>query len=305
VISDDASRDATTRIIRERLASFTGPHDVRLRAGSTNLGVCRNQNAAIDLCSGELVVLFEGDDVSTPDRVARLVAEYVRLDRAVGALASGIRLIRSDGMYRSTVVWPSGRSDARSLVRHEWSVHGCSMAFRRECVSEIGPLSRRLISGDNGLWLRAAFVRDGGLALIGAPLVDYRMHDTSVSSFFQLDYSSARSLRASCHRLRAHEIAMLLELRKIKVYRERLGAPDRSLDVAWQALWQESRARAALVTTVAGKPRIRWLPVAARALRYPALRGFALNAITLALLPWARAGYRALRGRSGTATIGS
>jgi hypothetical protein len=179
------------------------------------------------------------------------------------------------------------------------------MAFRRECVSEIGPLSRRLISGDNGLWLRAAFVRDGGLALIGEALVDYRMHDTNVSSFFQLDYSNARSLRASCHRLRAHEIAMLLELRKIKVYRERLGAPDRSLDTAWQALWQESRARAALVTTIAGKPRIRWLPVAARALRYPALRRFALNALTLALLPWARAGYRALRGRSGTATIGS
>jgi glycosyltransferase involved in cell wall biosynthesis len=132
VISDDASRDATTRIIRERLASFTGPHDVRLRAGSTNLGVCCNQNAAIDLCSGELVVLFEGDDVSTPDRVARLVAEYVRLDRAVGALASGIRLIRSDGMYRSTVVWPAGRS-----VRGAWCATSgqCTVARWRSAAN--------------------------------------------------------------------------------------------------------------------------------------------------------------------------
>jgi glycosyltransferase involved in cell wall biosynthesis len=304
VISDDASRDGTARIIRERLARFAGAHDVRLRAGTSNLGVCRNQNAALELCSGELVVLFEGDDVSAPDRVARLVAEYVRLDRAVGALASGIRLIRADGSYSSTVVWPTGRADAWSMVRHEWSVHGCSMAFRRECVSEIGPLSRWLMSGDNGLWLRAAFVRDGGLALIGEPLVDYRVHDTNVSSHFQIDYSSGKSLRSSCFRLRAHEIALLHELRKIKVYRDRLQVPDRTLDAAWQALWQESRARAALVSTIASKRRLAWLPVAARALRYPALRRFALNAITLALLPWARSGYRALRGRSGSARIG-
>jgi glycosyltransferase involved in cell wall biosynthesis len=305
VISDDASPDGTVALIRERLARFAGPHDVRLRAGARNLGVCRNQNAALELCSGELIVLFEGDDISAPDRVEKLVAEYLRLDRAVGALASGIRLIRSDGTYRSTVVWPAGRADAWSMVRHEWSVHGCSMAFRRECYSEFGPLSRRLISGDNGLWLRAAFLRNGGLALLAEPLVDYRVHDSNVSGRFTIDYSSAQSLRESCQRLCAHEIAMLLELRKIREYRQRLRARDDTLSAAWAELWEESRARAALVSAIANGPRLAWVPAATRSLKFPALRRFAINAITLALAPWVRPAYRALRGRSGTARIGS
>ncbi len=290
--------------MRERLTRFDGPHDVRLRAGTRNLGVCGNQNEAVELCSGELIVLFEGDDVSAPDRVARLVAEYQRLNHAVGALGSGIRLIRSDGTYKSTLVWPLTRADAWTMVRHEWAVHGCCMAFRRDCFSEVGPISRRLISGDNGLWLRGVFVRDGGLSLVSAPLVDYRQHETNVSSAFHIDYSSAAALRASCRRLRLHEVALLFELRKIRAYRKRLHLADAELDGAWQALWAEAHARAALVSVIARAGRVFWPAAAVRAWKFPALRRLALNALAYSTVPWARRLYRGLRGRRADMRIG-
>ena len=98
IIADDCSTDATLSVIEDNLADYSGPHRIRVLRAVRNRGICGNQNAALGLAEGELIVLFEGDDVSAPDRVAHLVSAYRENGRAVGALGSAVRKI--DGNAR-------------------------------------------------------------------------------------------------------------------------------------------------------------------------------------------------------------
>jgi hypothetical protein len=291
VISDDGSRDGTVDVLRAVLGASSSPHRIRLRRGVRNLGICRNQNAAIRLTEGELVVLFEGDDTSVPDRVEKLVARYLELGKAVGALGSGITRVDVDGRVLEEVRWPRLRADARVLVDGEWAVHGCGLAFRRDCFFDVGPISRHLISGDIALWMRGAFLRRGGLAQVPESLVRYRVHGRNVGASYFLDYSSPSRLREVCRRLLMNEVAQVLEVHKIGRYR-RTGPIDPDTEAAWQRLRDVAVARALLVLAIARHSRPLWIAAALRASRLRPLRPLAARAGIVAAAPWA---YRAAR----------
>ena len=207
VISDDCSTDQTVAVMEAALCNYSGPHRIRLRRGKRNLGVCRNQNATLGLTEGELIVLFEGDDISIPDRVAQLVQNYRAREGRVGALGSGIRKIDRQGTLGEEVSWPTTSGDAWTMVRSEWNVHGCGLAIRRDCFFEVGLINRHLISGDITLWMRGAFVQEGGLAQVPNALVLYRLHGDNVSSRVRLGFESPEFLQECCRQLLKNEIA--------------------------------------------------------------------------------------------------
>lgn len=293
IISDDASVDRTVEVMRAVLEATSSPHRIRLRRGLRNLGICRNQNAAIGLAEGELIVLFEGDDASTPDRVDKLVARYLELGRAVGALGSGITRVDPDGRILEEVRWPRLRADARMVVDGEWAVHGCGLAFRRDCFFDIGPISRHLISGDIALWMRGAFLRGGGLAQVPESLVRYRIHRQNVGASYFVDYSSPARLREVCRRLLKNEVAQVLEVDKIGRYR-RTGPTEPETEAAWRRLREVATARARLVLAIARRSRVRWVAAALRAGRLRPLRPFAARAAIVAAAPGAYRVARAL-----------
>src|SRR5690348_9613622 len=90
IISDDFSTDDTAAKIDSVLRHYSGHHDVLFRSASKNLGVCGNQNLVFSRAEGELVVVFEGDDISVPTRVSQLTAAYISNDRRVSALGSSV-----------------------------------------------------------------------------------------------------------------------------------------------------------------------------------------------------------------------
>ena len=280
IISDDCSTDRTPALIRSTLRDYKGHHRVRVRYGSRNLGICGNQNASVRLAEGELIVLFEGDDKSVPERITKIVDAYLARKRHTAALESAIRLMDSGGRI-GTVVWPTENG----------SLHGCGLSFRRDVFFEIGPISKRLMSGDIALWMRAVFVPEGGLLQIQDPLVHYRVHDTNASRVFRWDFSSVRALRECCSKLVKHEVAKIFELRKIRRYRRRLGAERDDLQSEWETLFRLSRARAKLVVAVSRRSRLYWVWPALVACKFPVLKGKALRVIAVALFPWIRGFY--------------
>ncbi len=295
VISDDFSSDRTLSVIQAMLAGYGGPHRVSLLQGLVNVGICRNQNKAIALAQGELIVLFEGDDISSPERVSKLVQMYLSTERKTGALGSGIRLMDGAGGITAEISWPTSEADAWSMVRAEWTVHGCGLAFRRDCFFEIGPISRHLISGDIALWMRAAFVRNGGMMLVPRALVDYRVHGQNTSQRFKLEFTSPEALRKCCRRLLKNEVAQMLELKKIMNYRRRTSISDERTERALNVLRHVARLRARLVSAISKHSAMLWFWPALLSLRYSTLRPLALRAIILALLPNANRVYRRMR----------
>jgi glycosyltransferase involved in cell wall biosynthesis len=291
IVSDDCSVDRTLDVMRTILSHYQGHHRIRLRAGPCNLGVCGNQNASISLAEGELIVLFEGDDKSVPDRVQRLVEAYVVRKRAVAGLGSAVLQMDSNDCKATAVPYTVRTGDAWTIFRGGWAVPGCGLAFRRDCFFEIGPISEGLISGDIALWMRAAFVRNGGMLQVPDALVYYRRHAANVSKRFTLEFSSTRVLRACCRNLLRNEVAQVLELRKIARYLRRAGSVGDEVDTIWEAHFCLAKSRAKLVLAVSRKSRMSWIWPALVATRFPMLRGRALRVIALAIFPWVRVLY--------------
>jgi glycosyltransferase involved in cell wall biosynthesis len=297
IVSDDHSTDRTPSLLRSALEGYEGRHRIRLRQGHRNLGICGNQNAGIQLAEGELIVLFEGDDESVPQRVAKLVDAYRDAHRRVAALGSAIWKMDAAGQRQTLVSWPHKTGDAWTALRGEWTVHGCGLSFRRDCFFEIGPISRRLFAGDIALWMRAAFLWEGGMLQVPEPLVRYRIHDHNASKGIYFNYSSPQALRDCWSDFLKGEVAQVLELKKIDRYRRRKGLQGDSLQAAWEAHFNLAQARARLTFAVSRKSRMSWIWPALMAFGFPPLRGKALRVIALALFPYAHAVYKSLRGR--------
>lgn len=77
VISDDCSTDGTWEKIKGWKTILSAKGKVILNRQNTNMGITANYNKAFSLCTGKVIVINEGDDISVPDRILRLVGVFI------------------------------------------------------------------------------------------------------------------------------------------------------------------------------------------------------------------------------------
>ena len=99
VISDDHSTDRTWEIILEEIDHYRRTNGVHkkfvLNRNETNLGIARNCNIAASLHHGLLYVANDGDDISFPNRVERIVEEWNKTGRCASVVThDGIKIDR-------------------------------------------------------------------------------------------------------------------------------------------------------------------------------------------------------------------
>lgn len=199
VVSDDASSDRTFAVARELIAGYRGPRQVVLRRRQINSGSkSAHLNDAFSVCTGELLVSFDGDDVSVPARVSRIVARYVGNSR-VQSIYSTFAFMGIAGKRerRSRVPRsPPGADPAEWFARVDAYAAGATLAVRRAVIDAFGPLDGTL-NEDVQLPFRAALV--GDVDFIDEPLVLVRRHAGS----FTADWERYRSLEKYAERMRA------------------------------------------------------------------------------------------------------
>ena len=205
IISDDCSTDGTWGIIQECIAGYQGPHTVVTRRNDKNLGISSHINALWKACRGKWIVASAGDDVSLPDRVARIMAH--------AAARPDIKLFQSwlfetDARLKVQTITRNqyllARSedglylfDMASRLRNEsfWP-HGAAMAYSRAIHDVFGPMDDGIIFEDNVVNVRAEAL--GLSAVIPVPLVCHRNHAgqiTQSSSGQDIQAQNARRLR--------------------------------------------------------------------------------------------------------------
>ena len=179
LLSDDASPDGTFSVMQAMAAAYAGPHRVVLNRNEQNLGLIGHLNRVMELASGDLVIQNAGDDVSHPDRAARLAAAWAA-DPAVRAVHSAVR--RLDAAGAGGAVWRRGWppmadvtpaeviADSRPGRRRH--LIGASMAWDRRLWEAFGPLPAAALVEDRPIAFRAALT--GRIAWLDAPLLDYR-----------------------------------------------------------------------------------------------------------------------------------
>ena len=177
IIVDDGSTDSSLEILRK----YEGRDDRIRLISRANTGYLVALNEMIDLARGGLLARMDSDDVCLPTRFERQV-DY--LDRHLDCVAVGskVRLIDPDG--DPLAVW---NHEIEHEVIDRFHLEGergaviChpSVMMRAKAVESVGGYREAYYTAEDlDLFLRLAEI--GRLANLDEPLLQYRMHGSSI-----------------------------------------------------------------------------------------------------------------------------
>ncbi len=187
VLSDDASSDDTVAIVRHEIDAFNAaratPIALVVRENSPALGVTKNFEQAISLCTSDLVALCDQDDVWVPEKLARMAGEFdsrpdlTLLHANLTLVDAGLQPLGAT-LFSAYHVSPWERSSIHSgraidvFVRRNL-VTGASTMFRRSLFDLATPLPPAWVHDE---WLGIVAAVSGRVDCLEEPLVLYRQH---------------------------------------------------------------------------------------------------------------------------------
>jgi hypothetical protein len=182
LISDDASEDDTFEVLNHELATYAGPHRVRLQRRPVNSGTkSAHLNDVFPSCAGEILVSFDGDDASVRHRVRRIVDAF-HTNPEARTIYSRYSLMDAAGrpLGPPTVPHPaSGQEASTWFARVDANASGTTLAVRREVVEKFPPLAPE-IAEDIVLPFRASLL--GDVVFLDESLVKARRHAGSLTT---------------------------------------------------------------------------------------------------------------------------
>lgn len=187
ILSDDCSADDTFCRIQQLVADYQGPHQLTLNKNVQNLGIGRHFIHIMDnLADGELVVASAGDDISAPNRVSRIVEEWLTHGKPA-LVAHGLEEINESGhlfsgsrtvQYRiqdQPNQWPQSMA-LHDYLRNPFPLPyiGAALAYRRDIYMQFGTPAAEPSYEDHLMYFRALL--SDGMHYFPQVLVKYRRH---------------------------------------------------------------------------------------------------------------------------------
>ena len=162
VVCDDASTDATQRILKE--FADQSPFPVELHFNTATLGVPRNFEQALLACTGDYIALCDQDDRWHSSKLERL-SELLDVNPQAGFACSDAELIDKNGNSLHRKLWNVWRTDPATLAlkppnqRRAYSV-------RSNCVTGATMMLRRKVVWDCLAPIPQSWVHDHWLAVL-------------------------------------------------------------------------------------------------------------------------------------------
>jgi glycosyltransferase involved in cell wall biosynthesis len=150
VVVDDGSTDRTPQLLQrwradERVVVLTNPE---------NLGLVVSLNRGLSACRGELIARLDADDLASPTRLERQVAEFVGEPNLV-LCATGYDRISASGELLKQSRPPRTHAALSAAMLSRNRLHHSSVMFRREAVASVGAYDPDWYPvEDYDLWLR-------------------------------------------------------------------------------------------------------------------------------------------------------
>ena len=193
VLSDDASSDETFGIMQQMTANYAGPHKVFLNRNTQNLGIVAHYAKAVSMTSGRWIVQADGDDVSAPNRVVRLMQE-ARSKPDASVIVSWFQVLHGNGKAEPSSLqhhckmqrmqhW--GLLELLSSARRghgNYILLGAAAAWRRDVFEAFPPFGAdKDLYEDSILRWRALLL--GRSYIIDDVLISYRRHEGSITNW--------------------------------------------------------------------------------------------------------------------------
>lgn len=184
VVCDDCSTDGTLRILEEFRDKVSFP--VQIQQNERNLGSTKNFEKAIRLCSGDIIVLSDQDDLWVPEKLETLEAAF-QTNPDIGYAFSDGDLVDENLQPLGRRVWESNQFQGEFLAEYvsgeqllcflRWQfVTGATMAFRSRLKDYIFPFPKDKVWIHDG-WIAVIGSAIGEIGLpIDQPLILYRQH---------------------------------------------------------------------------------------------------------------------------------
>jgi len=193
VVCDDASRDDT----RERVAGFAEgvSFDVRVETNASRLGITKNFERAIELCSGDVIFLADQDDYWLPTKIERMLA-LLRERPEVGAVFCNGRVVdearrplgydlwRAVGFEASEQELARAGRAADVFVRHVVAA-GAALAFDARFKALVLPIPG--LHSVHDAWLAFLIATVSRVEALDEELIEHRLHADNEFGFRLFD----------------------------------------------------------------------------------------------------------------------
>ncbi|WP_198665076.1 glycosyltransferase family A protein [Tropicimonas sp. IMCC34011] len=209
ILSDDCSTDRTFEIMEEMVARYAGNHTVRARRNERNQGLSGHINTVVEICTGEIICLAAGDDISLPLRCSIAVDVFNRFKNVAATYGKTIGILDSTGISNKSF---KQIPDNAISFNGGGIGKGAAYSYRRDCFTTPRPIPSAIESEDRILPFRAAIV--GKVIRTSEPVVRYRIVENSLTRKLNDERRLAKENST-------HLRVLLDDLREM----ERLGAP--------------------------------------------------------------------------------
>ncbi|WP_343611800.1 glycosyltransferase [Chryseobacterium oranimense] len=185
VICDDGSNDKTIEI----LFSYQEKHPgiFKIYQNETNLGFIKNFEKAIKLCSHEIIIICDQDDIWEKDKVEETIRFFENNSHFDGVFHD-LKLIDDDKIHPSYLNWKgiSHEEIIREikndnlfvvLVQKGSFVLGCALAVKKESLKKY-EMEDFPIAHD--YYIAQKLASKNTLGFISKPLSSYRLHSNQV-----------------------------------------------------------------------------------------------------------------------------
>lgn len=187
IVCDDGSTDDTLTVVYDVAHLYTKIKWC-IEQNSHSLGVKKNFEKAINLCSGDIIFLADQDDVWRNDKT-KVIVDFLEQNPKVDVVFTDAELIGAEGellttysLLDSVCLLPNMRYWVKCLRFEIFAecnrATGATMAFRRSFIPKFMPINVHGGLHDEQIAM-AAIVNDS-IGLIPEKLLSYRLHASNV-----------------------------------------------------------------------------------------------------------------------------
>jgi hypothetical protein len=191
IIVDDGSTDESVAQIRRWAESVSFP--VHIHRNVNNLGSTKSFEKAMTLCTGDVIVLSDQDDVWHNDRLAK-TADWFTENPNMDAVFCDAELIDEHSQPIGQRIWElvefgsAKQQKWQQGLAHEvlfsgYIVTGATMALRRSVLAALVPFPTHVQYLIHDAWISLVLALKSTIGFIDEPLICYRQHSNQQVGF--------------------------------------------------------------------------------------------------------------------------
>lgn len=183
---NDGSNELNTRLLKTALTNLSNTTrfiDVLYDANETNMGIGYTLNKGINLCSNDLIIKMDSDDIMDPERIRKQLT-YMNENPNVMICGSQINCFTGSDVNNvvSKTNHPSLTWEQYKANPSHWFVNHPTLCYRKHAVIEAGnyDVCKSRMTEDFELALRM-LKKYGYVHNLEEPLLNYRLHEDQVT----------------------------------------------------------------------------------------------------------------------------